>query len=173
MAEAGAKRHFSSTSNFSCTLVCFVFQFVGKDIFWVSRATFFLFVGVIVCYLRASPHNSSTMVSTLHLLVERERERERGLFSCSVREGGENWNTYWLRIDLTHWQQQTWQKTSTHGAERSFKNKGYQKPTHQSNSFFNKAMENQPKFCTSLRWQSSIQENVLCRKLATKRVGEQ
>jgi hypothetical protein len=77
MAEAGANRHFSSTSNFSCTLVCFVFQFVGKDIFCVSRATFFLFVVVIVCYLRASPHNSSKMVSTLHLLVERERERER------------------------------------------------------------------------------------------------
>jgi len=118
MAEAGAKRHFSSTSNFSCTIVCFVFQFVGKDIFCVSRATFFLFVVVIVCYLRASPRNSSKMVSTLYLLGERERkrerererERERGLFSCSVREGGGNWNTYWLGIDLTHWQQQARQK---------------------------------------------------------------
>jgi hypothetical protein len=108
MAEAGAKRHFSSTSNFSCTLICFVFQFLGKDIFCVSKATFFLFVVVIVCYLRASPHNSGRMISTLYLLGE--RERERGLFSCSVREGGGNWNTYWLGIDLTHWQQQAWQK---------------------------------------------------------------
>ncbi len=39
-----------------------------------------------------------------------ERERERGLFSWSAREGGGNWNTYWLGIDLTHWQQQAWQK---------------------------------------------------------------
>jgi hypothetical protein len=86
MAEAGAKRHFSCTSNFSCTLVCFVFQFVGKDIFWVSRATFFLFVGVIVCYLRASPHNSSKMVCTLHWLVERERETEVCSLAQSERE---------------------------------------------------------------------------------------
>jgi hypothetical protein len=69
-----------------CTLVCFVFQFVGKDIFCVSRATFFLFVVVIVYYLRASPHNSSKMASTLYLEREREREREVCFLAQSERE---------------------------------------------------------------------------------------
>jgi hypothetical protein len=43
---------------------------------------------------------------------------------------------------------------------RTVKNKGYRKPTQLI------------KICTSLRWQSSIQEKVLCRKLATKRVED-
>jgi hypothetical protein len=117
MAEAGAKRHFSSTRNFSCTLVCFVFQFVGKDIFCVSRATFFLFVVVIVCYLRASPHNSSKMVSTLYLLGERERERSVLLLSQRGRRKLEHLLARYRSDSLAT---TSLAKTSTDGTERRY-----------------------------------------------------
>jgi hypothetical protein len=78
-----SKETFQQHQQFLITLVSFVFQFVGNDIFCVSRATFFLFVVVIVCYLRTSPHNNSKMVSTL---AWREREREVCYLAQSEKE---------------------------------------------------------------------------------------
>jgi hypothetical protein len=53
---------------------------------------------------------------------------------------------------------------------RTFKNKRYRKPTQQPNSFGKSTQL--IKICTTLRWQLSIRDKVLCREFATKRVED-
>jgi hypothetical protein len=59
----------------------------------------------------------------------------------------------------------------------TLKNKRYWKPTQQLDFKKQKVLKANPttqliKICTTLRWQWSIQDKVLCRKLATKRVED-
>jgi hypothetical protein len=85
-------RHFSSTSNFSCTLVCFVFQFVGKDIFCVSRATFSSLLLLLFAILEHL-HITGVKWSLHYTWREREREREREVCSLAQSEREEETGT--------------------------------------------------------------------------------